>query len=76
MPEAPNARELVQGCLDSPHLLDEVADDQDLLAAGVNSGELILVTVECERRLGRPLSDAELASLATITDVARLLKAG
>jgi acyl carrier protein len=68
-----SARDLVVGCLDSPHVLEGVTGEQDLLAAGVNSGELILITMECERRIGRPLSDAELSSLASIDDVARLL---
>lgn len=70
------ARELVLRCLDSPHLLDGVSDGEDLLSVGVNSGELILVTMECERLLRRPLTDAELSSLVSIDDVARLLKDG
>jgi hypothetical protein len=59
--------------MDAPHLLAEISDEEDLISAGVNSGEIILVSLECEKFLGRPLTDDELASLLSISDVASLL---
>jgi acyl carrier protein len=67
------ARALVRQCLDHPALLDRVADDADLVGAGVNSGELIRVALRCEELLGRPLGDEELADLTSIGAVADLL---
>jgi hypothetical protein len=68
-----DARALVARQLDLPALLDRVGDDDDLVACGVNSGELIYVARACEERLDRPLTDAELAGLTTIRAVADLL---
>ncbi|MFJ5549107.1 phosphopantetheine-binding protein [Streptomyces sp. NPDC093225] len=67
------ARELVRRHLDHPGLLDRVADEDDLVGAGVNSGELIRVALACEDLLGRPLDDAELACLTSVRAVAGLL---
>ena len=68
------ARTLVRANLDHPALLDRIADDDDLVAAGVNSGELIRVARACEERLGRPLGDEELADLTSVRAVADLLQ--
>jgi acyl carrier protein len=67
------ARQLIQRCMDAPALLSTIDDDADLMQAGVNSGELILVSMECENLLGRPLTDPELSSLSTINDVAEII---
>jgi acyl carrier protein len=67
------ARGVVRQSLDHPALLDRVADDADLVGAGVNSGELIRVALRCEELLGRPLGDEELADLTSIAAVADLL---
>jgi hypothetical protein len=67
------ARELVRGCLDLPALVDRIGDDDDLIGAGVNSGEIIRIALTSEQRLGRPLTDDELTGLATIRAVDRLL---
>jgi acyl carrier protein len=67
------ARELVRGALELPALLETIRDDEDLLAAGVNSGELIVVAVRCEERLGRALTDSEMSSLVSIDAVAQIL---
>jgi hypothetical protein len=68
------ARELVRRALELPALLDRIGDQDDLLAAGVNSGELILVAVRCEERIGRPLSESELSALVSIDAVAKILE--
>jgi hypothetical protein len=67
------ARELVRSALELPSLLETINDDDDLLSAGVNSGELIMVAMRCEQRLGRPLTEAELSRLHSITAVAAIL---
>lgn len=67
------ARELIRASLDLPALLDLVADDDDLISAGVNSGELVQIAMHCEERLGRVLTDDELAGLSTVRAVAELL---
>lgn len=68
------ARELVRRALELPALLDRIGDQDDLLAAGVNSGELILVAVRCEEHIGRPLSESELSALVSIDAVAKILE--
>lgn len=67
------ARELVRQSLDYPALLDEIGDDDDLIAAGVNSGEMIRVALQCEEHAGRPLTDGELARLNSISVIAEIL---
>jgi acyl carrier protein len=68
-----DARAVIKEGMDYPHLLDRVADHEDLVTAGVNSGEMIRVALSCERHLGRALTDEELSRLATVAAVARLL---
>ena len=70
------ARAIVRESLDYPALLDRISDDEDLVGAGVNSGELIRVALRCEQHLGRPLGDEELADLTTVRAVADLIQQG
>ncbi|KUJ69007.1 hypothetical protein ACZ90_14230 [Streptomyces albus subsp. albus] len=70
------ARTLVRESLDHPALLDRVADDDDLVGSGVNSGELIRMALRCEEQLGRPLDDEELAELTSVRAVAALIGEG
>ncbi|ACU72409.1 hypothetical protein Caci_3503 [Catenulispora acidiphila DSM 44928] len=67
------AREIVRENLDYPALLDQITDEEDLVNAGVNSGEIIRVALGCERRLDRPLSDVELSRITSVRSVADLL---
>jgi acyl carrier protein len=68
-----DARELIRASLDLPALLDRVADDDDLIGAGINSGELVQIALHCEEQLGRMLTDDELAGLSTVRAVDQLL---
>ena len=68
-----DAREVVKAALDNPSLLDGVPDDVDLVAAGVNSGEMIRLALFVEEELGRPLGDEELVRLTSVADVRALL---
>jgi acyl carrier protein len=68
-----DARELIKKRLDYPPLLDRIDDHEDLVAAGVNSGEMIRVALGCEEYLGRPLSDTELASMTSVRAIAEVL---
>jgi acyl carrier protein len=67
------ARELVRSGLDTPGLIDRLGDDDDLMVGGVNSGELVRIALRCEQRLGRALTDDELAGLNSVRAVAELL---
>lgn len=71
-------RELIRKQLDYPPLLDRIGDDEDLVAAGVNSGEMIRVALGCERYLDRQLTDAELTGMTSVRAITALLttKAG
>ena len=70
------ARELVRGSLDLAGLIDRIGDDEDLVDAGVNSGEVVNIALRCEDHLRRALTDEELARLSTIRAVAELLRTG
>lgn len=67
------ARTIVRKNLDHPALLDQIADEEDLVNAGVNSGEIIRVALGCENQLDRPLTDAELSGIVSVRSVADLL---
>lgn len=67
------AREIVRENLDYPALLDQITDEDDLVNAGVNSGEIIRVALGCENHLDRPLTDGELSRIASVRSVADLL---
>jgi acyl carrier protein len=69
------ARELVAGCVDLPGILDSIRDDDDLVACGIDSGEILNVALRCEQVLGRPLTDGELSRLTSISAVAELVQA-
>ncbi|QIP84235.1 acyl carrier protein [Streptomyces sp. Tu 2975] len=70
------ARILVKECLDLPALADTIGDQEVLVLAGVNSGELIRVVQRCEEALGRTLNDDELTGIDSIAAVAALLSDG
>jgi acyl carrier protein len=67
------ARELIRAGLDMPSLIDHLGDDDDLMTGGVNSGEVVRIALRCEERLGRALTDDELAGLNSVRAVAKLL---
>jgi acyl carrier protein len=71
-----HVRLLIKENLDNPVLLDLIGDSDDLIAAGVNSGEMIRIAFGCEKRLARRLTDAELTALTSIEAIATVLKAG
>jgi len=68
-----DARTLIKKYLDHPVLLDHIDDEDDLVAAGVDSGEIIRIALGCEEHLRRALSDTELAELTSVRAVSRLL---
>jgi acyl carrier protein len=67
------AIELVTGCLDNPEMITRIDLDDNLQAAGVNSGEIIKIALACEEQIGRALSDEELAAIVSLRGVAELL---
>ncbi|MEV7024053.1 phosphopantetheine-binding protein [Kitasatospora sp. NPDC093558] len=68
------ARTLIKEVLDLPVLLDTIADDQDLVSGGVNSGEVVRIALRCEQYLDRALTDDELAGLGSVRAIAELLE--
>jgi hypothetical protein len=68
-----NARELIKTGLDYPPLLDRIDDHEDLVALGVNSGEMIRIALACEGYLGRRLTDAELAGMTSVWSITAVL---
>ena len=70
------ARTFVRESLDHPALLDRVGDDDDLVGAGVSSGELIRLALRCEEHLGRPLDEEELSGITSVRAVAGLIAEG
>ncbi|MFI1563612.1 acyl carrier protein [Streptomyces sp. NPDC020490] len=68
-------RRLLLELVDVPGLFDELADDADLLSAGINSGELIRLALAIEERTGVALDDDEMAGLYTIDGIDRVLRA-
>lgn len=68
-----DARDIVRQSLDNRVLLDAIPDDADLVSAGVNSGEMIQVALNCEAVLERALTDEEMTHLNSVEDIRRLL---
>lgn len=68
------ARRLLHDLVDLPELLDEADPARDLMALGINSGDLLRVAVAVEDRTGVPLDDEELASLHTLEGIDRVLR--
>lgn len=67
------ARELIKKGLDTPAILDRLGDDDNFLTGGVNSGEVVRIALHCEQRIGRALTDEELAGLGTVRAVTELI---
>lgn len=70
------ARTLLAELIHDPELASQLPADQPLLFAGVNSGDVVRLTLAVEERLGRALSEPEVVGMRTIADVDRLLAAG
>ena len=57
-----------------PGIVDDVQPDDDVLLAGVNSGDLIRLTLLLEERLGAELDADDLSELRTLAGIARFLE--
>ena len=68
----PTGRELLANLLDDPTLV-EVAADEDLLAAGLNSGDIIRLALAVEELTGEPLDDQALSRLYTVDGLEEVL---
>ena len=68
----PTGRELLASLLDDPTLV-EVAADEDLLAAGLNSGDIIRLALAIEEITGEPLDDRALSRLYTVDGLEEVL---
>lgn len=68
----PTGRELLADLLDDPTLV-EVAADEDLLAAGLNSGDIIRLALAIEEITGEPLDDQALSRLYTVDGLEEVL---
>lgn len=72
---APRARELLREIGVEADLCDGLADDDDLLGAGVGSAELIELGLRVEDELGEELSAEEVERLSTLRDIDSCLAA-
>lgn len=68
----PTGRQLLADLLDDPTLV-EVAADEDLLAAGLNSGDIIRLALAIEEITGEPLDDQALSRLYTVDGLEEVL---
>jgi acyl carrier protein len=68
----PTGRELLASLLDDPTLV-EVTADEDLLAAGLNSGDIIRLALAIEELTGEPLDDKALSRLYTVDGLEQVL---
>jgi acyl carrier protein len=68
-------RELLMEVLDVPELATTIADEADLILAGINSGDLIRLGLTIEERTQLPLDDDDLLALQTVSGIDRLLAA-
>jgi acyl carrier protein len=66
-------RELLMEVLDVPELATTIADEADLILAGINSGDLIRLGLTIEERTQLPLDDDDLLALQTVSGIDRLL---
>jgi acyl carrier protein len=58
----------------SAPLLGDLADDASLLDAGIDSAQLVELSLLLEERLGRPLGAEELDRLTTLGSIEDLLR--
>jgi len=65
----PCARELLRRVGIETDLCDQLADDDDLLTAGVGSAELIELGLLVEAVLGKELTAEEVERLSTLRDI-------
>lgn len=66
-------RALLLEVLDVPEVAAAIADDADLIVAGINSGDLIRLGLTIEEKTQQPLSDDDLMAIQTISGIDRLL---
>jgi len=66
-------RVLLMEVLDVPQLADTIADDADLILAGINSGDLIRLGLRIEEQTDLPLTDDELIELQTVNGIDNVL---
>jgi len=66
-------RHLLLELVDAPGLFDHLGPEDDLLSAGINSGELIKLALAIEERTGTALDDDVLATLYTIEGIDQVL---
>lgn len=66
-------RRLLLDVVESPGLVEGLSARDDLLSAGINSGELIRLALAIEEHTGEPLDDELLPTLCTIEGIDQVL---
>jgi acyl carrier protein len=66
-------RQLLEDLLGDPELVASLADTDLLLTSGINSGDVVRVSLAIEEHLGRPLTSDAAESLRTIADIDAVL---
>lgn len=67
-------RRLLLDVVESPGLVEGLSAGEDLLSAGINSGELIRLALAIEEYTGEPLDDELLPTLCTIEGIDQVLE--
>lgn len=68
-----SARSLLIEIVRDPELVASISDDQPLALAGVNSGDIVRLTLALEEILGYALPEETVENLRTLTDIDILL---
>lgn len=66
-------RKLLEDVVGDAELVGSLADTDLLLTSGVNSGDVIRVSLAIEEQLGQPLSSDAAESIRTIADIDAVL---
>jgi acyl carrier protein len=66
-------RQLLMEVLDVPEVARKIRADEDLILAGINSGDLIRLGLTIEERTHLPLTDDDLMDLQTVDGIDRVL---
>ena len=66
-------RQLLMEVLDVPEVAVQIPPEEDLILAGINSGDLIRLGLTIEERTHLPLTDDDLMDLQTVAGIDRVL---
>lgn len=68
-------RKLLAEVVGDAELVGSLGDTDPLLTSGINSGDIVRVSLAIEEQLGEPLSSDDAESIQTIADIDAVLAA-